>query len=334
MDITEVFKRSWRIFWNNKVLWLVGIIAAFFGASDYKVNFNSNSNFQTGGGGMSGGGPGGIPEDIPPEVERYFYKVVEFVESPEFWVVIGLLTLLGVLVAVVFAVLGRGFRGAMVYMAHDADKNGTTSFSNGMLAFRTKTVPLVGIGVLLWLPTFLIMLLASIPFFISLFSIIASAEGDTPDLMEALSASGFFLGIGACCTGLCLSALLGIVLSVLDKYAIRACVLEDRGVIESIKLGWLVLTKNVGYTVLLWFIFAAMAFGFGMVVMIPGMLIMVGMFGVVMSQGMVPMFFGLGVVLVIYAFLVNVVLGGIATSFNETTWTIGYKEFREQMALE
>ena len=318
MDIGNLLQRSWNVFWKNKVIWVFGIVAAFAGGSDYNVSFNFNVSRPV--------QPGEAV--LPPQLR-------DFLTSPALPVIILVFVVVLLLIGLIFFLVNRLAHGAMIGMADEADRTGSTNLGSGWRIGRGKTLKLFLIGILLNLPV-LILIIPAVAIFIASFLplILAAQGGSGPARPEAL-VSGMMGAFGCFCSTICVAVILGLILRLLDRFAIRACVLEDLGVIASIKRGWRVATGSLGYTVLLWFAFGIIGLVVGAVLVIP----MAALALPVMLSFMESGRFGaqqivLLLAMLAYGLIAGVVVGGILTSFNATVWTLAYRVFADKLTAK
>jgi hypothetical protein len=318
MDIGNLLQRSWNVFWKNKVIWVFGVVAAFAGGSDYSVSFRFNVSRPA--------QPGEAV--LPPQLR-------DFLTSPALPVIILVLVVVFLLIGLVFFLVNRLAHGAMIGMADEADRTGSTSLGSGWRTGRGKALRLFLIGILLNLPVLILVIPAVAIFLASFLPMILAAQGGRgPARPEALI-SGMLGAFGCFCSAICLAVILGLILRLLDRFAIRACVLEDLGVVASIKRGWRVATGSLGYTVLLWFAFGIIGLIVGGVLAIP----MAALALPVMLSFMESGRFGAQQIVLIlgmlaYGLIAGVVVGGILTSFNATVWTLAYRAFADKLTAQ
>ena len=318
MDIGNLLQRSWNVFWKNKVIWVFGIVAAFAGGSDYNVGFNFNVSRPA--------QPGEAV--LPPQLR-------DFLTSPALPVIILVFVVVFLLIGLVFFLVNRLAHGAMIGMADEADRTGSTNLGSGWRTGRGKALKLFLIGILLNLPV-LILIIPAVAIFIASFLplILAAQGGSGPARPEAL-VSGMLGAFGCFCSTICVAVILGLILRLLDRFAIRACVLEDLGVIASIKRGWRVATGSLGYTVLLWFAFGIIGLIVGMVLVLPmAALALPAMLSFMETGRFGAQQIVLLLIALVYALIANGVLGGILTSFNATVWTLAYRVFADKLTAK
>ena len=151
LDLGGTLSRAWKITWNNKILWLFGILASRGGGG------GSNFNYNTGGGG--GGGTGGQPGNLPPEVQRFFDQLDPNMVTA---VVIGLICL-GLILAIVVTALSVIGRGGLIGGIQRANAGSKVTFREawGIGVKHFWTLFLIGLAV--GLITFLAVVLTVVP---------------------------------------------------------------------------------------------------------------------------------------------------------------------------
>ncbi len=319
MDIGNLLQRSWNVFWKNKVIWVFGVVAAFAGGSDYSVNFRFN-----------------VSRPVQPGEAIFPPQLRDFLTSPALPAIIVVLVVIFVLIGLVFFLVNRLAQGAMIGMADEADRAGSTSLGSGWRTGKGKALRLFLIGILLSLPALILVIPAVVIFLASFLPLILTAarSGGGPARPEAFI-SGMMGAFGCFCSLICLAAILGLILRLLDRFAIRACVLEDLGIVASIKRGWQVATGNLGYTILLWFGFGIIGLIIGAVLAIPmAALALPAMFSFMESGRFGAQQIVLLLVMLIYGLIAGVGIGGILTSFNATAWTLAYRAFADKLGAK
>ena len=128
MDFGKILQRAWYIIWNNKILWLFGILASCGNA---------------GGGGGGGGGnfsfdaSSGNYGNIPPEMRRFFFDMERFFNNMNEGEVVGfvfaIIAIAIVLSLIVFLISTFG-RVALIKGAHQADGGQSLGFGFNMIS--------------------------------------------------------------------------------------------------------------------------------------------------------------------------------------------------------
>lgn len=305
MDYSEILTSSGRLVWNRRVLWLIGMLAAFFGQGGYRFSANYNQSMTT---------PVGSDSALPPSLNQFANQVMQ--NMPPYIVGIVLLTLIWSLIALCMGWLALG---ALITIAAREETGWRAAFSHS----RSRLAPLLLITIVLALPMLVLIMIAVsviVIMLMPLFTTTLSIESN-PDVFMTR-----FFGAIACFIPLVFLAILtSLVFQGINIYAARVCLLEELGVGASIRRGWQLLKSNIGYTLLNGLILAAIGLVFGVVAAIPAFALLL-MSAPKMLEGIwdTQVIFSLAG-LILYSLLMNVVVGGILTSFAETTWTKLYQ---------
>jgi hypothetical protein len=298
MDFGKLLSRSWEIVWNNKFLFVLGLLAAL----------------GSGGGGSGGGGNFNFSDSdfaVPGEM---FGRAELFWSQYGFLIItaVCLLLIIGIILWLVSLVAQAGLINAVDRI----DEGYTSSFGEAWAAGTSKLLSLVGLSLLL-----------ALPFII--FGLIAAAVGVGAVMTDGGSIFALF-GIIVACFG-CLIAILAIFIQVLYPFSQRAIVLENSGAVASISRGWDVMRESAGDTIILVVIAAAITIIYGIVsaiVLIPAALILLGpalATGLLTGQlGTATIVLGAGgfICLILLAAAVNAIL----VTYRSAFMTLGYKQ--------
>jgi hypothetical protein len=186
------------------------------------------------------------------------------------------------------------------------------------------------------LPIFLIGLILALPILLIVaagFALLGGAiwqvfSGGIDDPASALPA---LFGAIACFIPLALlGAALGIVLGLIGRLAIRACVIEGLGTLASIGRSWGLFRRNLGPTLLLWLLMAILGLVLSALLGVPSLALLLPITSGLASHGFagIPALAVIG--LVIYGLVVNVGIGGALTSLSATIWTLFYRSLLER----
>ena len=254
MNYGNVISESFNIFWKHKSLWIFGIMAALFGQSDYTFNVNYRESVSY---------PAG--EGLPPGFQSPFEGTIfaNFFENPAPYIIAGIfLSLIWWVISNIFGWLAQG---ALIGMADEADSTGSTSLGNGWNTGLGRLLPLFFIALVLALPMLLIIIPAAlwaVQFLYQFKDLFATPD---PEQLLAGMLPAFFSAFACLIPLICIGALMGFVLNLLNIIAARSCVLENLGVMDSIKRGWQVAVGNIGYTLLTWFLLLVLQIIFGFI---------------------------------------------------------------------
>jgi hypothetical protein len=334
MNHTEILKRSWKILWEYKTLWVFGVILALTsgggggnggGSSNFSTDTNRNFNF-----------PGF--DRIEPELRR-FGEIFENGLSQEFWqtfsIIILCLVCLVLFLAIVFAILRYVSRVALIRMVDELETSGEkvnwrAGFRLGWSkrAFRlflidlVITLPLIVIFLFLFGCAFLPVILGAIP------------DGE-PSVASIIATVGLvFLMVF-------IAIIVGVALSLILQIIWRECVIADLGVFDSIRTGWRLLKRNFKDVFVMWLILVGVQIAFfilsipvilllvGIGILIAGVLgVLVFLGGQVVSEaaGAIPAII-LGLVIFIAVLSIPLLfLNGLKETYLSTAWTLVYRE--------
>jgi hypothetical protein len=309
MDLGYVLRRAWEITWRHKTLWLFGFLVSL-GTVSVRFSTGSSSRWER------------LARELPPEVQP---AVSDLIASPYFSALMVSLVLLGLVVGVGLALLGALGRAALVDQVQAAEEWGSVHLRDGWQAGRQH----------LW-PVFLVRLLLGLPV------IVVTAAGALPALAVALLIQGQerpavvlpgILGIEfalfACLLpALCLAVLLSVPLSLLQRLAVRACILEGLGVRGGIVRAWRMLREYLGALALVWLILAAVGAGVVFVILLPLALVAVALVTMSLLTVLVSplLFTALALLIGVLAWLVSAAAYSLAETFTSAVWTLAYRE--------
>jgi len=290
MDYGSLLSRTWDIIWNHKFLILLGVLVAL----------GSGGGTGAPGSGLDFGGPS-TPQQPPqapqmPELPRW--RGFENLRLPRLAggvviLVIALIVLIGLSVWVISTIA----KGGLIAGADTVAGGSTSSFGSALSAGWRRGWTLLGIAVLPAIPALLLAL--GVLFFFLV------ASGIAPELSGSIRMP---LNVGAFgLLGLmgCILTPLIFVLSLLQTFANRACVLEQEGVFGAYKRGLNVLFNNIGPALVLFLIQVVLNIGLGLVMIVPGIF--------------------MALCCVLWPVLL-VIQGAIAAYFS-TMWTLAWREW-------
>jgi len=319
MDYGQLFRRSWDIVWQNKYLFILGLLAALGAGGNagggLNYNFPSSSTSPT----------SPFPLDFAEEVASFW--------SQYGGLILGLICFF-IILGIVFWLIRLAAQGGLIEAVDRIEAGEKMSFGSAFSAGVARIGGLIGLH-----------LLINLPFII--FGLIFSAVGGS-FFMTALrqggaisEAMGGTFAILAVCGGLvgCLLVPVGIIVQIVYPFAQRGLLLQRLGVMDSIRHGWRVVRENVGDVILLIIAFLVIGFLFGLVTAVftiplaflaAGPFILDAIQGNEISFGMteiVTLAFG-GICLGLLAAAVNSVL----TAYRSATVTLAYQHFLEKQA--
>jgi hypothetical protein len=296
MDYGNILSRAWKITWNNKVLWIFGFLTGLGSGAG-----SANSNFRSGSGQPFQAGPGG--PRLPPELERQLQRpeVVAIIIT-----VVCVLLLIG-LALFVLSVIGRGGLIGGIRLVDDRmDTGGKITFSEAWRVGIRYFWRLLGLTLLLVVPAILFGLLVAALVLLT-------------------------LGFAALCVLplLCVFIILMIPLSIVVALAQFGVVLEDKGVIDSLRRGWEVLKTNLANIILLGLITVVIGFVIGFVLALPLIAIVIPAafaFAFNPREPNMPVLLGAGLAFLCYLPILWVI-NSVLTTWIYSVWTLAYRQF-------
>ena len=255
MDYGRILSRAWEILWEHKWLVLLGVL----------VVLGSR------GPGLSGGGT----VQMPFRPGRFDFRLPEFdpdVWLPEFQRHLDLPVVLAVMAGLVIAAMAALVsatlwavstiaRGGLIAGVDTIDGGMVSTFGAAWNAGWAKGWRLIGIGVLPAIPTLIlgILVVGGMIVFAATTLILGAPSPVVPGVGLAV-----MWGVAVC-----ILLPITLVLSALQVFANRACMLEDLGVIAAYGRGLNVLVDHIGPTLVLFLLQIVISVVLGVVLTIP-----------------------------------------------------------------
>ncbi len=300
MDYGKILRRAFHITLRYKALWLFGFILALLGSGG---NFGQGFRYSFGGGPSA---PGAIPS---PEIAA--------------GVIIAVIAL-GLLLGLLVVVLNLICYAALIGMVKEIEEDEKTSIRGGFKIGLARTITL-----------FLIRLVIGIPAFaVALFLILLGLSPLLLLLVDNTAAKviGVGLAVGLLLMILGVIILGALVLSVAWEFIDRSCVIERRGVLDSIKGGFGYIRRNLARVGLAWLLMFAVGIGWGLV-MLPLVLLLILLVGgpalvtYLATNALGPTLL-VAVPLGLMAVLVLAFVGGLMVVFRSSYWTLTFLELK------
>ncbi len=295
LDFGTILRRAWQITWQNKILWLFGILAALAGGSPaprFQWNFGSPRVPD-----MPDRGP-----NLPPGWGRDLQRLFEGLDRPTIIAIGVALACVALLVALAFMVLGAIGRGGLVGGTRRAAGNGRVTFAEAWAD-----------GTRYWLPVLLIALVVGVAgFVVGIISVAAIAA----ICLIPLGIVGF-LAVAA--------------LGVYGTLAQVAAVTDNLGVVEAFRRAWELIRTNLGNILLLVLILVVVNWVAALLIGVPLALlvfpILLAAAGAAMGSQTALTAGGLAVLACFVAYLpVALLAGGILQSWYTAAWTLAYEQ--------
>lgn len=298
MEYTKILKRAWQITWRHKALWLFGFFLALF----------------SGGGGGGGGGQGA----------QYTAGSGDLVQPAWILSIVPVLIIIALLMVVAGIIIVPLSRAALIAMVSEVEETGDTRARTGWRIGWSRFLRLLGIGLLIGIPAAIV-------------AIVLVALGASPLLLLLferrvlsfvailLTAILMLLALGILIVG-------GVALSIMGQLAYRQCVLDKKGVFDSIRDGYRLGRKNLRQVGAVWLLLFGVDLATG-IVMVPLALAVVafaavpGILVYMATEAAAPALV-IGLPLVVLGFLFLTILAGIVQVARSATWTLAYLELQ------
>ncbi|MFC1780241.1 hypothetical protein ACFLY9_00930 [Patescibacteria group bacterium] len=301
IDYFKLLKDAAEFSWKYKILWIFGFILTLLSGN---TNTNS-SNYDF--------SENNVEENYGVTYEELQDKMSDFISSPAFWIIV----LAGIFIILIISVVAWYLRTVSKIALMNAVKYGDSGKSEkirfGLLwkSSHPFLVKMLLFEILILLISFPVAMVLFVPLVL---------------MVMSLFTQYFFLCILAIPFAILLFAFV-VAFSAIKATAERMIVLDNKGVIESIKSGWLVFKKNFMQYVFAWLTMLLPGCVFGFVL---GLFSVVGVLGVLGS--MVPFAFVsstsndlmmsvIGVCGVCLISVIVVIIQSPYTVFRETYWT-------------
>lgn len=334
MDHMRILKQAWKILWSYRTLWVFGIILALTSPSAF---WGSNNR------GFSGASNNSLrftpPREIARELEKLFQPLDQAISADvrQALIMMAIALVCVTLLIIVLYTIGRFFSmTALIRMVNGYEISGEkASWKQGFrYGWSRAAWKLFLINLVIYLPVLL--------FFILLFGCAA-----LPVLFGSMgrvepTLAGIIATIGMTFLFIFLAILVGVTLSLVLEIMRRVCVLENRGVIDSIRHGWHLVRTHLKDVVLMWLILIGIRIGYS-IALIPVVLLLLGigllaggavggsmyfLVGALASTGAGWVAAGVigGSVFILILAVPLLFLNGLRTTYFSSAWTLAYRE--------
>ena len=344
MNHMQILKRAWTILWSYKALWIFGVILAMTAAS-------SGGSGSPGGSSSSSRNSGANPFNLPADnnfsqwlnqMERSFNTFsLGQTEMAIIGVIIGLLCL-GLVVGIALRIARYVSQASLIRMVDGYETSGEKmTWTQGWRAGWSKAAwRLFLIDLLVYLPVVAVFIVlfgcAALPL------ILNSVGGQEPGIAAIVATVGLiFLAIF-------LLVVIIVALSLVMEIIYRVCVVQGAGVLESIRLGWQMVRRNLKDVFLMWLILIGVHIAYSFIALIA--LVVFGGAGLLAGGGVgLGLFFGVqalanmpagivaavvlgGLLFLLILGLPLLFLGGLRETYFSTTWTLAFREINLRVA--
>ncbi len=325
MDIGATVSRAINIVFKHRALWLLGFLAALAGGGT-----SGNVNFSLPGGNTGVSGNGG---EISPEVAQFFNALQE--NSAAILAGIAGLVCVLFLISIVLWVISIIARGGLIGGVDQIEREGNTTFGQSWRMGAAKFWPIFGLNILVALPIIILSFVIAVLIGGSLIALIATAAGAEGQMDDAVATSMAGGGLAVFCIGgafACFAVIYSIIASALTTFGERAIVLDNAGVMDSLRKAWGVFRSNLGNIILLAVLMFIISIVIGIVVgfvslalftpVLISSVLTLGTEGVLNAGTVV-----LGVAAFIAVVIISAIISALFVAFNSTTWTLAYRQF-------
>ena len=292
MDYGYILQRAWQITWKHKLLWLFGLMAGL-GANAPRIQI----------------------KDLPPDLQL---QVGSLTAGHNMTTIIVTLIVVGLSLALLFAVLRTMGRAALIDQVNLIENQGQPSVRAGWESGKRYFWRLLGISAILALPTLVLTAAGVVPVFVSVFPYLNDRTALPTAVLTSL--------LACLAPAICLMVILSIPLAMVNLLGTRACVLEDLGVVASIKRGWKLLRRSPGEIVVLWIVALGIGIALLFIIAIPicllGMLFLAPVQIVADSPSVT---LGSLLIFAFLSWLIGIAVSSVAQTLISAYWTIAYR---------
>ncbi len=304
MDFAGIIKRSWRITWQYKVLWVLGIFAGAsggfggWGTSSYRTSSRDLSNWGT--------------------FDTAWSQASAWTHD---WAPVLIAAAVALfLIGMLWLVLSFAAQGGLAWEVDVVERGQRASLAEGWNVGFHNWGRVVLAGIVLVLPILLVGLFVA---GISVAALVPAYRVTSPGL-TGLGAASVTAGLaGLAVIGVVavpVLIVLGFVLGNMYLLSVRFIAIEGRTSMEAVRASWEVVRHRFKDVLLMWLITIALSFAFAIAVAIPLGIAAVGV-AVTAVVGAWPVSVLLGLVL----FAGGIVLSGIWSTFTSAMWTIFFR---------
>ncbi len=338
MNHTQILRRAWNILWSYKAIWVFGILLALTSASG---GGNGGGSGNGGDNNNAGAGLGNIPGVIGQAFNNFgetlnqFFTTVFVPNLVAFIVGFGCFILL---LTVIFTTIHYVSQVALIRMVDQYEATGEKAgVRQGLrMGWSRAAWRLFLIGLVIGLPVAVV--------FIGLFGCAALPVVLSWIGRQEPTAAGIVATIGLFFLFVFLAILVGTIISLITEPIRRVCVLEDEGVIASIRRGWQLVRHNFWNVFLMWLILIGIQIAIGLLLIpvfiallllagVSGGGIGAGLFFLIRALGSEPAAWITGIALGLLLFILVLAIPmtfieGLKQSYFSTTWTLTYRQLR------
>ena len=297
MNYGEILKKAYRITIKNKVLWLLGMLVGGGASCNYSF--------------------GGDYSDI--DKSEINFNSINFWD---YWYILALIAILIIFLFLIFIVLSVIARGGLLHGVNNARDNKKALFWESFKFGAGKFWRILAIQLL-----FGLIILAGV--MILVVGIVMFVIIGVVSQLTILKILLILLGIIFSLIGIAVIVILAIIIGLVSNYVYCYAVLENKKIIESLKLGFSLFKKNIGETLILCIILFGIGLGIGLallMIIIPLLLIFVAIgFGFYFLLSWTGVIIISAIALIIFL-IITLVIKGVLNTFMFSSWVNAWHE--------
>jgi hypothetical protein len=325
IDMGEILIKAWKITWKFKVLWIFGILA---GCASNRGSFNNGFNNGSNTRWTQNWNNGNLPEPFRRFQDMNPQQAVNSFLG-QYWGIIAAAILLLCVLWFFFYFLGVMGKTGLIKGASKADA-GAERLGFGEL--WGESLPyfwrMFFLSLLVGLPFFIITVVLLVVFFAGLAVLIFNGEAGGTNSTRLVG--GLFAALAIFIPAICCLSIVSIIVNMIVEQAKNAMVVENTGVLESLRRGWNVFKRNFLTIILISIILGVLGTIVGLIVAIPLLLALAPALGsiVLLAAGssqavaLAPLAIA-GVCFLVYL-PVMLVVGGIEQTYIQSALTLTY----------
>jgi hypothetical protein len=302
MDYMGILKKSWKVTWRYKILWLFGLLAgAGGGGSSFNYSFPSNSGTSSG---------TGLPGSMSAAQFDMFLS--------RYLVLIIIVALFFVLLGLLMWIISVAARGGLIHLVNEAEEGREVRAAGGWHAGFSKWWRVFAVGFLADLPVAILTLVTAVIVAIATVGAIAASQGSS----DAVGAAVATAVTGLCCfliVFVIAAVVLGVIFGIVKELALRYAVLQDRPIMESLKAGWHDLFAKRG-AFLMFLIMFGVGIGYAIVVGVVALVLVVPAVLMLAFSNWVG-----GSLMIFAAIAILIVPAAMYSTFYHAVWTIFFR---------
>lgn len=300
MNYGDLISEAFRITWRNRFLWFFGFFAAGGGGS-------FNFNFPTGAG--DGGVPGNVPDWLSGPGRWIQDNLVLF------FVVVGALVIMLVLVFIVLGLISAGGLADSVAALHRGEQRRFSSTWQAGLSYFWRVL---GQALLFLLISLGLLLVIGLPVGLGVAAVLAVTESTGLRVLFIVLAALF---------AIVLLIAVFVALYIIGQLALRELVVGGERVLGSISAGYNLFRRNIGRSLLVWLIQLALAIGLGIAALVVFLilgLILIGPAVALFTADYTTAAILVGIAGGLLFLIPALVISGAIGTFNHAYWTLAY----------